>query len=131
MIDVNALRRMQNNMTGGRVVKDLVNQILIDKNQDLRCGRLMVDKRYRKIFNIKPFDIKNKLNKKSLKELFSQPKIPTTGQNYVAPMNNNMNTKHILNLENSDPVSSNENSGGKLKNKGNRNDLYELLYGLK
>ena len=138
MIDVNALRRMQNNMTGGRVVKDLVNQILIDKNQDLRCGRLMVDKRYRKIFNIKPFDIKNKLNKKSLKELFSTtPKIPVTGQNYVPPMNNRMNevnnTKHIINLENADSTNvSNENSGGKMKkNKNNNNDLYELLYGLK
>lgn len=119
MIDVNAIKRMKSNMTGGRLVKDLVNQLFIDRNQDLRCGRLMVDKRYRKIFNIKPFDIKNKLNKKSLKELFNAPKMATVND-----------TKHIINLENTDSANtSNENSGGKLKNKGN--DLYELLYGLK
>ena len=121
MIDVNAIKRMKSNMTGGRLVKDLVNQLFIDRNQDLRCGRLMVDKRYRKLFNIKPFDIKNKLNKKSLKELFNTPKMASVND-----------TKHIINLENTDSANtSNENSGGKLKNKGNRNDLYELLYGLK
>ena len=131
MVDVNAIKRMKSNMTGGRLVNDLVNQLLISKNQDLRCGRLMIDNRYRKLFKIKPFDIKNKLNKKSLKELFnSAPKIPITGQNYVAPMNNN--TKHIINLENADSDTvSNENSGGKIGKSKNKNDLYELLYGLK
>ena len=86
----------------------------------------MIDNRYRKLFKIKPFDIKNKLSKKSLKELFNSPKIPITGQNYVAP------TKHIINLENADSVNtSNENSGGKIGKGKNKNDLYELLYGLK
>ena len=126
MIDVNALRRMQNNMTGGRVVKDLVNQILIDKNQDLRCGRLMVDKRYRKIFNIKPIDIKNKLNKKSLKELFNQPKMATYNST-VGPLMND--TKHVVSMENSTPESNLQQTSGKMKK--NNNDLYELLYGLK
>ena len=147
MIDVNALKRMKSNMTGGRLVKDLVNQLLIDRNQDLRCGRLMVDKRYRKIFNIKPFNIKNKLNKKTLKELFDSPKIAVSDSN----------TKHSINMENTDSSNStksnstnsqmsNENSSGRMKNninsqvsrnKNNRmnevnnNDLYELLYGLK
>ena len=128
MIDVNAIKRMKSNMTGGRLVNDLVNQLLISRNQDLRCGRLMVDKRYRKIFNIKPFDIKNKLSKKSLKELFNN--VPVTGQNYVAPLNNN--TKHIINLENVDSTQvSNENSGVKIRKSKNKSDLYELLYGLK
>ena len=123
MIDVNAIKRMKSNMTGGRLVNDLVNQLLISKNQDLRCGRLMIDNRYRKLFNIKPFDIKNKLSKKSLKELFNQPKIATANVGGV---------KHLINLENNDSNTvSNENSGGKLKNKGSKNDLYELLYGLK
>ena len=142
MIDVNALRRMQNNMTGGRVVKDLVNQILIDKNQDLRCGRLMVDKRYRKIFNIKPIDIKNKLNKKSLKELFNQPKMATYNSTVVpliddAPLRvADLNSKHVVSMENSSPESNLQQTSGKMK-KNNRlnevknNDLYELLYGLK
>ena len=147
MIDVNALKRMKSNMTGGRLVKDLVNQLLIDRNQDLRCGRLMVDKRYRKIFNIKPFNIKNKLNKKTLKELFDSPKIAVSDSN----------TKHSINMENTDSSNStksnstnsqmsNENSSGRMKNninsqvsrnKNNRmnevnnTDLYELLYGLK
>ena len=143
MIDVNALKRMKSNMTGGRLVKDLVNQLLIDRNQDLRCGRLMVDKRYRKIFNIKPFNIKNKLNKKTLKELFDNPKIAVSDSN----------TKHSINMENTDSSNStnsvksnstnsqmsNENSSGRMKNNinsqvgknKNNNDLYELLYGLK
>lgn len=148
MIDVNALKKMKSNMTGGRLVKDLVNQLLIDRNQDLRCGRLMVDKRYRKIFNIKPFDIKNKLNKKSLKELFNAPKMAAPLR--VADLNtvndNIGGTKHLINLENTDSVNmsksnstnsqlsndkNNEMTSGKMKNKGNRNDLYELLYGLK
>ena len=142
MIDVNALKKMKSNMTGGRLVKDLVNQLLIDRNQDLRCGRLMVDKRYRKIFNIKPFNIKNKLNQKTLKELFDNPKI--------AVSNINDNTKHSINMENTDSSNStksnstnsqmsNENSSGRMKNNinsqvgknRNNNDLYELLYGLK
>ena len=125
MIDVNAIKRMKSNMTGGRLVKDLVNQLFIDRNQDLRCGRLMVDKRYRKIFNIKPFDIKNKLSKKSLKELFNQPKMATVNSNVG-------DTKHLINLENNDSTQvSNENSGGKIGKSKNKNDLYELLYGLK
>ena len=143
MIDVNALRRMQNNMTGGRVVKDLVNQILIDKNQDLRCGRLMVDKRYRKIFNIKPIDIKNKLNKKSLKELFNQPKM-ASNYSTVGPLMND--SKHVVAMENSSPESNSQQTSGKIQiydsqkskmkknnrmNEVNNNDLYELLYGLK
>lgn len=125
MIDVNAIKRMKSNMTGGRLVNDLVNQLFIDRNQDLRCGRLMVDKRYRKIFNIKPFDIKNKLNKKTLKEIFNQPKI--------ADLNSNIGgTKHLINLENNDSTNvTNENSGGKIGKGKNKNDLYELLYGLK
>lgn len=134
MIDVNAIKRMKSNMTGGRLVNDLVNQLLISKNQDLRCGRLMIDNRYRKLFNIKPFDIKNKLSKKSLKELFNQPKMATvnSSQNYVSPISNVGGVKHLINLENTDSTNvSNENSGGKLKNKGSKNDLYELLYGLK
>lgn len=130
MIDVNALKRMKSNMTGGRLVNDLVNQLLIDRNQDLRCGRLMVDKRYRKIFNIKPFNIKNKLNKKTLKELFDAPKMA---------VNNVDNTKHSINMENTDSSDSsksiNENSSGRMKNNRlnevKNNDLYELLYGLK
>lgn len=126
MIDVNALRRMQNNMTGGRVVKDLVNQILIDKNQDLRCGRLMVDKRYRKIFNIKPIDIKNKLNKKSLKELFNQPKIASNYSTVVPLMDD---TKHVISMENTSNPNELQQTSGKMKK--NNNDLYELLYGLK
>lgn len=135
MIDVNALKKMKSNMTGGRLVKDLVNQLLIDRNQDLRCGRLMVDKRYRKIFNIKPFNIKNKLNQKTLKELFDNPKI--------AVSNVNTDTKHSINMENTDSSNStsstNENSSGRMKNNinsqvsrnKNNTDLYELLYGLK
>lgn len=149
MIDVNSLKKMKSNMTGGRLVKDLVNQLLIDKNQDLRCGRLMIDKRYRKIFNIKPFNIKNKLNKKTLKELFDNAPLRNAVLNPKIAVSN-VDTKHSINMENTDSSNSsnstNENSSGRMKNninsqvgknRNNRlnevknNDLYELLYGLK
>ena len=51
-------------------------------------------------------------------------------------MNEVNNTKHIINLENSDSTNvSNENNSqmtsGKIGKGKNKNDLYELLYGLK
>ena len=116
----------------------------MDRKQDLRCGRLMVDKRYRKIFNIKPFNIKNKLNQKTLKELFDNPKIAVSNVNdNTTPMRVVNSNKHSINMENTDSSNSsnsvNENSSGRMKNNinsqvgknRNNNDLYELLYGLK
>lgn len=106
-IDYDLINKMRHNMKGNRLVKEMVNNLLVDKNENLRSGRLKIDDRYRKLFRIGPYSVKNRLN---------------------IPKDNNSFNEKSQNI--SGKIKSRNNDKNKMKNDV-KNDLYNILYGLK
>lgn len=102
-IDYNLINKMRHNMKGNRLVKEMVNNLLVDRNENLRSGRLKIDDRYRKLFNIGPYSVKNRLNTSSMNEKV---------QNKGGKINSKTKFKN------------------EVKNNMKNNDLYNILYGL-
>lgn len=109
-IDYDLINKMRHNMKGNRLVKEMVNNLLVDKNENLRSGRLKIDDRYRKLFRIGPYSVKNRLNVNSLNS-----------------------SKNEMSNEQGGKINQNKVSQTKQKstNSNNKNDLYNILYGLK